>query len=497
MLIEIFASSAISIGLVAEHEGFSSYDPYGKNQPQVTGYVNSVEGTEGHKKFERSELYPNNTCDIPALYDVKGLSIFSSTARESFVKYMRNFGFHNNGINGLRNAGLTRVTATLLGVRNLVEIDKTKSVPMLFEKEYNEGQVTSWGNPDALSVGYMVSEEFPDYVPEYLDQGNVFSKTNKWIQAMGIEDKVYKQVNLEDVDAVGMSTRDIKNSTILFTVAADDDDDSGFTVTVDDAKIGADVYVYAGSNKGGNATVTVGETSKTFEIRSYQIICLGVFDGTPITLKVSYYDPPHASPLYVYGYQLDVDAYKNMVKELADEQLEVTSYDSTSLEGTVTAKKDGLLFLTIPYSEGWHAWVDGKDAEITPVNDALMSIKLSAGKHDVRIEYIPAGFKPGLCITGASIVMIILLAAIPAVVRKVRGSKKAAVAAAGVPVAEGEPVPAEVPSEAPAESAEEAVPEAVPEAGEPSVSEIPDKAEAPSDQGDDSKPLSENGEGDQ
>ncbi|MCR4775536.1 MAG: YfhO family protein [Saccharofermentans sp.] len=497
MLVEIFASATISIGLVAEHEGFSSYAPYGRNQPQITEYVNSVEGTEGHKNFERSELFPNNICDIQALYDVKGISIFSSTARESFVKYMRNFGFHNNGINGFRNAGITRVTATLLGVRNLIETEKTKTVPALFEKEYTSGPVTSWGNPDALSVGYMVSEKFPEYVPEYLDQGNVFSKTNKWINAMGVDGDVYKTVNLTPVESVGMSTKYSKNTLILYTIEADDDDECGFTVTVDDAKIGADIYVYAGSSKGGNATITVGETSKTFEIRSFQIISLGVYDGTPITLKVSYYDPPTATPIYVYGYQLDVPAYKNMVEKLSDEQLEVTSYDSTSLNGTITAKESGLLFLTIPYSEGWYAWVDGEKAEVIPVNDALMAIKLNAGKHDIRIEYIPDGFKPGVAITCASIVVIILLAAIPALANKIRASKKAAVPAAAAPVVPAEPSQAETPaSVTPAEAEVPAGQDVQEEAetAEPSGETETEKTVNASSDEESAEPLSGNGD---
>lgn len=508
MLVEIFASATISIGLVAEHEGFSSYEPYGRNQPQITEYVNSVEGTEGHKKFERSELFPNNICDIQALYDVKGISIFSSTARESFVKYMRNYGFHNNGINGFRNAGLTRVTATLLGIRNLVETEKTKSVPALFEKEYSNGPVTSWGNPDALSVGYMVSEKFPDYMPDYHDQGDVFENTNKWINAMGVEGNVYKPVNLTADESVGMSTRYKKNSMLSYTIEADDDDDCEFTVTIDDAKIGADVYIYAGSSKGGNATVTVGETSRSFEIRSYQIITLGVYDGTPMKLKVKYYDPPTASPLKVYGYQLDVDAYRNMVEKLSDEQLDVTSYDTTSLSGTITAKESGLLFLTIPYSEGWYAWVDGEKAEIVPVNDALMSIKLDAGKHDIRIEYIPAGFKPGVCITGASIVIIILLAAVPALVRKARASKKAV----AVAVTEGAAVPSEPAQADESPSAEETAEPALPNEPEtPAEPELPEQSEEqePSDapetektvnaspEDESAEPLSGNGDGEQ
>lgn len=497
MLVEIFAASTISIGLVAEHEGFAYYDSYARSQPQIYEYVNAVEGTEGHKTFERSEIFPNNVCDIQALYDVKGISIFSSTARESFVKYMRNYGFHNNGINGFRNAGLTRVTATLLGVRNLVESEKTKTVPNLFEKEYTSGNVTSWGNPDALSVGYMVSEKFPDYVPEYYDQGDVFSNTNKWINAMGVEGEVYKPINLTPVESVGMSTKYKKNTMINYTIEADDDDDCGFTVTVDDAKIGADVYVYAGSSKGGNATVTVGETTRTFEIRSYQIITLGVYDGTPMTLKVKYFDPPKASQFYVYGYQLDKDVYKTMLEKLSDEQLEVTDYDSTSLEGTITAKESGLLFLTIPYTEGWYAWVDGEEAEITPVNDALMAIKLDAGKHNVRIRYIPAGFKPGLCITCVSLAMIILLSAIPALVNKVRSSKKAAAAAAPAETAapaealqtEGVQYSAEpVETETPAET------ETRLEEAEPSDNPETEKTVSASSEEESAKPLSGNGD---
>ena len=393
---------------------------------------------------------------------------------------------------------MTRVTATLLGVRNLIETEPTKTVPMLFEKEHTSGNVTSWGNPDALSVGYMVSDKFPDYVPEYLDQGNVFSKTNKWVNAMGVEKDVYKSVNMTATDCVGMSTRDQKNSLILYTIAADDDDECGFTVTIDDAKIGSDVYVYAGSSKGGHATVTVGETSRKFEIRSYQIITLGVYDGTPMTLKVDYYDPPNASPLYVYSYQLDTEGYDEMIKKLSDEQLEVTSYDATSLNGTVTAKEAGLLFLTIPYSEGWSAWVDGNKTEITPVNDALMAIKLDAGKHDIRIEYIPAGFKPGACITCASVVCIILLAVIPAVIGKVRSGKKAAIETA--------PDTASV-SEAPAVMTED-VPAEMPVSAEPSetviteVQEVPAEAEEPVDEpapdaGDNEQPKAENGDNEQ
>ncbi len=441
MMFEMFAASLISIGLVAKHEGFTSYSPYGRNYRDVASYVNEVEGSEGHMNFERSELYPNNICDLQSLYNVKGLSIFSSTARESFVKYMRNYGFHNNNINGLRNAGLTRVTATLLNVRNLVEIDKTQSVPSLFEQEYKGKIVSSWANKDALSVGFMTDPGVIDYAPDYDKDLDVFDKTNAWVRSMGAEN-VYKPVTLITGETSGLNTLDRESQVLAFTVSNNvPNNEYSFNVTIEDADIGSDIYLYANSKKGGSVTVECGDTTRKFEIRSYQIITCGVFDGTPIHVYVKYSESP-SSNITLYGYQLDRAGYDNMLEKFSDEQLNITKYDTTSIEGHIDVKEDGLLFLSIPYAEGWSAVVDGKETEIVPIQDALMGIRLSQGSHDVALKYTPAGFKAGLLISAASVVMIVCVIVVSSFISKKKNSKiqeaqTTAVNTSAAPVQEG------------------------------------------------------------
>ena len=476
MMFEMFAASLISIGLVCKHEGFTSYSPYGRNYVDVAAYVNEVEGTEGHMNFERSELYPNNICDLQSLYNVKGLSIFSSTARESFVKYMRNYGFHNNNINGLRNAGLTRVTATLLSVRNLVEIDKTQSVPALFEQEYKGKIVTSWGNKDALSVGYMTDPAVIDYAPDYDKNIDVFDKTNAWVRSMGAPD-VYKPVTLIAGETSGLNTVDRENKVMAFTVSNNvPNNEYSFNVTIENADIGSDIYLYANSKKGGSVTVECGDSSRKFEIRSFQIISCGVFDGTPIHVYVKYSESP-SSNITLYGYQLDRAGYDQMLEKFSDEQLVVSKYDATSIEGHIDVKEDGLLFLTIPYAEGWSAIVDGKEAEIVPVQDALMGIRLGQGSHDVALKYTPAGFKAGLIISVASVVMIATVIAVSSLIRKKKEAKVSEVQAAGnasaAPVQAGASEPV---NNMPAESIEE-VPVSVVMNGTEKSSEIPAEPE--------------------
>lgn len=491
MMVEMFAASLITIGLVCKHEGFTSYAPYGRNHEEVHAYVEQAEGSEGHMNFERSELYPNNVCDLQSLYNVKGLSIFSSTARESFVKYMRNFGFHNNNINGLRNAGLTRVTATLLNVRNLVEIDKTQAVPALFEQEYKGKVISSWANKDALSVGFMTDPAVIDYAPDYDNDLNVFSKTNDWVKSMGAEDDVYKPVTLIAGDTSGLMTVDRESSAMAFTTSSNvQNNEYSFNVTVKDADIGSDIYLYANSKKGGNVTITCGDKTRKFEIRSFQIITCGVFDGTPIEVYVKYSESP-SSNITLYGYQLDRAGYDRMLEKFSDEQLFVTDYDTTSLSGHIDVKEDGLLFLSIPYAEGWSAVVDGENAEITPIQDALMGIRLKAGSHDISLKYTPAGFKAGLIISIVSVIAIALIISVSFIISRKKADKANAAEKASVPVEEGSSDKAgaepEEPSEAGAAAPVEEVPLATVMNGgddfSDTLAELKDKYESSAEEG--------------
>lgn len=413
MALELIASSFLCIGLVAKHEAFPLYSTYGKNYDKVKEYATEVEHQDGHKVFERTEVYPNNFCNIQSIYDVRGLSTFSSTVRQSFVTYMRNFGFHNNRLNSTRSMGLTRVTATLLGIRNFIAADKTDSVPPIFDLESDDGCIRCYGNPDALSVGYMVSEDLLDYVPDEADK-NPFAKTNLWVNSMGVPYNVYRAI-----DCYG---EDMENATLSMDRYGEDsysiinsNTQTSITFVVDDATIGSDVYIYLDSDKPGNYVISHydadgNEIKHTASIayRYHQIIPLGIYDGTTIKCKVTLPNSP-AGLMRVYSYELDNKSYEHMVEILSSEQLKVTSYTDKSIEGEITTEDGGLLFMTLPYSEGFTAYVDDKPAEIISVGDALMSLKLEPGTHKIGLYYTPRLLEEGIIITVASLVILAFL----------------------------------------------------------------------------------------
>ena len=81
--------------------------------------------------------------------------------------------------------------------------------------------------------------------------------------------------------------------------------------------------------------------------------------------------------------------------------------DLSVTDGHVTfstdSSEDQLLIATIPYEKGWSAKVDGKKVEIVPYQDAFISIPLSAGSHDVQLQFDPPGLRIGVIISALGV----------------------------------------------------------------------------------------------
>lgn len=62
--------------------------------------------------------------------------------------------------------------------------------------------------------------------------------------------------------------------------------------------------------------------------------------------------------------------------------------------------ENNYLFLPLEYLDGWHATVNGNDAEILPVmNGAFMVVKLPGGHCDIRMRFLPQTIIKGVVIT--------------------------------------------------------------------------------------------------
>ena len=129
------------------------------------------------------------------------------------------------------------------------------------------------------------------------------------------------------------------------------------------------------------------------------------------------------SSLQLYAYSLDSEVLDQVLEAMGDEGLEVVEYDDTYILGTINAKTSGLMYTSIIYDEGWTAYVDGKEVELSSIKDALIAIPVPEGTHTVELRYTPEGYVKGWFITIASVIVLVCCALYDKKRRDVKSSK--------------------------------------------------------------------------
>jgi uncharacterized membrane protein YfhO len=104
--------------------------------------------------------------------------------------------------------------------------------------------------------------------------------------------------------------------------------------------------------------------------------------------------------------------YATRVDRLAAEGMRDVRVGTDSLSGTVTSRGDGLLFLSIPYSPGWSATVDGRPAQIMHANVGFSGIAVTSGSHHVELRYATPGLRTGIAISLMALLLALGLAVV-------------------------------------------------------------------------------------
>ena len=96
---------------------------------------------------------------------------------------------------------------------------------------------------------------------------------------------------------------------------------------------------------------------------------------------------------------LDDEVFQRGYEILNASTLELTKFKDTKVEGTINCNRDGLLYTSIPQNGNWHVYVDGQEAEIQLVGDAMIAVNLTAGEHQITFRYRNKSYTVGLLIT--------------------------------------------------------------------------------------------------
>lgn len=75
--------------------------------------------------------------------------------------------------------------------------------------------------------------------------------------------------------------------------------------------------------------------------------------------------------------------------------------------GHITLEKPKILCLSVPWSRGWTARVDGEKVRLLKANIMYMAIPLTRGSHEIELSYITPGLIPGAVINLLGIILFV------------------------------------------------------------------------------------------
>lgn len=97
--------------------------------------------------------------------------------------------------------------------------------------------------------------------------------------------------------------------------------------------------------------------------------------------------------------------YEAQVSALTRDTLEQVSIGKTGSPGTIDLEENKLLCLSIPYSSGWTAYVDGQETPLLRANTMYMALPLTVGTHTVELRYATRGLGAGALLSAAGVLI--------------------------------------------------------------------------------------------
>lgn len=412
---ELLLGSASTLAIMDDNEYYTNHDSYVDNAAtaataaavqRAQALADAEADTIG--AFCRLEYLPRSTCMDTALHHYNGITTFASSNPYSTTLFMGDLGYAINGVNSYLYHSFVPVADSLMGIRYLILENKLTNHAQLQLVDTVTVQDTTryiYRNQYALPLGYFADDDLAlyhtsDYAP--------FLSQQQLVDCLAGEEKpLYTYLPFTAT----------ANSTVTGNSfhCPDYIENDTFTATV---KQKGQYFAFVDCRAAENITVTTydteGSSQNNWTVTTYEpyIIDMGTLDaGQQAQVTIESKGSVSGN---IYIVRLNENAMEQQLSKLAENSLQVTTAAPTHIQGTISAPRDGLLFLSIPYDTGWTVLVDGTPTQLVAVDNtdgdgAMLAAKLTAGTHTITLTYQAPGQALGLVISLVSLLCVIVL----------------------------------------------------------------------------------------
>lgn len=342
---------------------YESYEHYHGYKEKITPLVDETK--KDKDGFFRVGATFERTKNEPIGFNYKGITHYSSTYNRHVNSFLQKMGMAQAWL-WSSYFGSTMVTDALFSVKYVIS---EHPMPQNYSVIKESGTAILYYNPNALSIGMAAKGKS---LKAFGFSNDSFQTQNALVKALtGTKEDCFISLDTTEVD---------RGNTVQYTFVSN----------------GMPIYAHFTSNQdGGELLVNGSRISGLFSNETRCIQYIGTFpEGENVNVEVE-----HNTNVFGKYYYMQTETFERAVAALRASEMSVDYCYNGRIGGTVTANEGDMLFTTIPYDEGWKAYVDGKQVKLKPFADSLITIPLTAGTHKIKLIYIPTGFIEGICIS--------------------------------------------------------------------------------------------------
>lgn len=330
-------------------------------------------------------------------------------------------------------AGVKYLTVSQKG--HIDQWTKSKGdVPYGVKKLKEQGNVTLYQNQYALPFAYAYDSYITKNQYEALngvgrEQAMLENAVlEKEMDIAGLKhEKVYNNVSVSTIplsETRISSPKGKKYSVITVPVDADKEVYLYFKdLKYDDSQIQTDNFLLSGKKSTKGILIHQNDTEKKIYIQS--TFSPYYFGRTDYMVKLNHHETNSKEQIklnflsrgtyqfeQLYLVTVDKKQTMNKIQNLQKNAMEDIKYEVNHFSGKIVANKKKVVCMIIPYSKGWSAKVDGKEAKIYKTNGMYMGVLVGKGEHQIELHYVTPGIKIGAMISAAAWILLAVAAVV-------------------------------------------------------------------------------------
>ncbi|MBQ7999710.1 MAG: YfhO family protein [Ruminococcus sp.] len=392
----------------------TSINNYPESYEQVQTLTEIAKENSGEDMIYRTEFMTPYTLNDGDLYSLYTITTFNSMVDDSYADFLSEFGLAASKVNN-RYAYLetTPVANLFLNIKYLIsrEDDVVLGTNYL-DLVATTDECTLYENTAYVPMGFMADKSLLDYKLHSQSYLSIWGQNDIFRLATGIEEPVLTEVEpVKDIELTeDITLREGFDHKYICNFKEKEEE----TVLTLDYEVPEDGLYYGcfySSSVDDTELVVNGDEDNvlTFDQNYSYLASLGEYKkGDMLTARI-YCKEGKSSNVTAYLARLEQEVFDKGVEKLSKTTMEATEWSDRGLKGTVNVQEEGLLYTSVLYTEGWSAFVDGEEVEITPVADSFIAFVLPEGEHTVELRYTPVGLYAGIGVSALGVVLFALL----------------------------------------------------------------------------------------